>query len=363
MEEQDRLWLDKFFKTMYAESGIGIVIKGVDGRMLSCNPAFQAMLGYGPDEILQHNYLDLTHPLDRTSSSQLFTDLVSGKRKTYILEKRYLTKDGQTIWARINTSAVHSVNGQIQFVIGMVENITARKQIEAEVVELRRRLMQGRELERVRLAQDLHDGPLQEIIATIIQLQPFENAFEQESDRSQFQAVLTSLHRLSVSIRNICGELRPPTLIPFGLEKAIRSHIESFTETHPDINVNLDLVKDGQTLSEQSRIVLYRVFQEALNNIIRHAQASEVTVQYTLDDDQATLAISDNGVGFELPARWIRMARQGHLGLVGCLERVEETGGKLNVMTAPGQGTRIQVIVPLDAEKLERNVEGERGAS
>jgi PAS domain S-box-containing protein len=354
MEEQDRLWLDKFFKTMYAESGIGIVIKGVDGIMLDCNPAFLDMLGYDHDEILERNYLELTHPFDRAMTKQLFDELVSGKRKNYIQEKRYLTKDEQTIWARINMSAVYTAAGKIQFAIGMVENITARKQMETEVVELRRRLMQGREMERLRLAQDLHDGPLQEILAAIIQLQPLEIAFSQDSDGSQFQSVLSSLHRLSSSIRNICGELRPPTLIPFGLEKAIRSNMDTFAKDHPEITVKLDLMKDGHTLSEQSRIVLYRVFQEALNNIVRHAKASEISVQFSFDDGHANLSISDNGIGFELPGRWIRLARQGHLGLVGCLERIEETGGRLTVTTAPGQGTSLHAILPLDVDNLEK---------
>ena len=338
---------------MYIESGIGIVIKGVDGKMLDCNPAFRAMLGYDTEEIQNLSYLQITHPLDREYSSHLFTELISGKRKNYILEKRYLSKDGQSIWARINVSAVYSSAGIIQFVIAMVENITTKKQIESELNEMHRRLMHGRELERLKLAQDLHDGPLQEIIGVIFQIETLENVFVQENDLNQLQAIQDSLHRLSDSIRGICGELRPPTLIPFGLEKAIRSYMDSFVTTHSEITVHLDLAHDGRTLSEQVRIVLFRIFQEALNNIVRHSNASEIKIRFSLDEEQVVLAVMDNGVGFELPARWIMLARKGHLGLVGSLERVEEIGGKLTVSSSPGQGTSIIASVPLDEENVE----------
>ena len=88
--------------------------------------------------------------------------------------------------------------------------------------------MQGREPERLRLAQDLHDGPLQEIIAVSYQVQPLEDSLAMEADRVQLQAVQESLHQLTRSLRTICGEMRPPTLIPFGLEKTIRSHASDF---------------------------------------------------------------------------------------------------------------------------------------
>ncbi len=354
MEEEDRRWLEKFFKSMYTESGIGIVIKGIDGRMLDCNPAFRTMLGYSSEEIQTHTYLDITHPLDRPYARQLFNELVSGKRKNYILEKRYLASDGQTVWVRINVSAVYNTAGAIQFIIAMVENITTKKQIEEELNEMRRRLMQGRELERLKLAQDLHDGPLQEIIGVIFQVESLENSNLQENDKTSLQAIQASLHQLSDSIRNICGELRPPTLIPFGLEKAIRSHIDGFRSAHPEINVNLDLAQDGRTLAENPRIVLFRIFQETLNNVVRHSQASEVNIRFALDQDEASLEIKDNGIGFELPTRWIRLARQGHLGLVGSLERIEEIGGNLVVTTAPAQGTTILASIPLDEENLEK---------
>jgi PAS domain S-box-containing protein len=347
------------FKTIFEKAGIGIVIKGVDGKMLDCNPAFQAMLGYSVVELRERDYLEITHALDRGVSRKLFNELVNGRRGSYFIEKRYLHKDGEVIWARITASLVQGLDRQEQYVVGMVENFTAQKQIETELVELQQRLMQGREAERLRLAQELHDGPLQEVIGITYQIQSLDNAISADADREQLQTVQSSLQQLAKSIRTTCGELRPPTLIPFGLEKTILSHAGEFKTSHPELNIELNLVDDSQSLSEPVRIVLFRIYQEALRNIVRHAQANTVWVRFWLTEDQAFLEIQDDGVGFVLPRRWINLARQGHLGLVGTQERAKEVGGNLEVTAAPGQGTLIRAVVPLKEEFIQVHVPGE----
>ena len=98
--------------------------------------------------------------------------------------------------------------------------------------------------------------------------------------------------------------------------------------------------------------MLFRIYQEALHNILRHARANRVWVRFWLDEEQAILEVQDNGVGFELPNRWIKLARQGHLGLVGAIERTGEVGGSLEVKTASGQGTLIRAKVPLKEELI-----------
>jgi len=341
------------FKTIFEEAGIGILIKDIDGKMIDCNPAFQSMLGYTAEEILQSDYLDITHPLDKKFSRKMFEELVNGKRTNYLIEKRYLHKDGRYIWARVIASLVLPSDQQAQFVIAMVENINAHKEIENELVELQQRLMRGREMERLRVAQELHDGPLQEIIGATYQVKALEESIKEDAEREQLQTVQNTLNQLTKSVRTICGELRPPTLAPFGLEKTIKSHAEQYQTVHPELTISLNLVQDNQMLSEQVRIVLFRIYQEALNNIFRHAQASQVLVSFLLEDEQAILEIKDNGKGFELPGRLINLARQGHLGIAGAMERAKDVGGTLEVITKPGKGTLIRAVVPLNEEPFQ----------
>jgi signal transduction histidine kinase len=158
-----------------------------------------------------------------------------------------------------------------------------------------------------------------------------------------------TLQQLAHSLRIVCSELRPPTLIPFGLKKAILAHVEELRGTHPDLEIYLDLDFDGQTLSEQSRLVLYRIYQEAMHNILRHAQARRVWVRFQMDNSHASLEVRDDGVGFTVPDKWLLFARQGHLGLVGAVERVKEVGGEIEITAVPGEGTRIWTAIQFQA--------------
>ena len=338
------------FATIFEKAGLGILIEGPDGKITDCNPAFLTMLGYQLEEIRQRDYLEITHPIDRPTSHKLFNELVGGKRESYSMEKRYLGKQGQAVWVSINSSLVRGTKGNVEFVIVMAENITAQKEVEAELIELRQRLMHGREMERLRVAQDLHDGPLQEIIAISYQVKELENTLVDRGSYEQLQAIQLAIQKVAKSIRIICGELRPSTLMPFGLEKAIRSHLEEFQSAHPELPVELELAHDGQALPEQARIALFRIYQEALNNVVRHAQAEKVSVRFELKDGQACLEVQDNGRGFDLPGHWIELARRQHLGLVGSIERARDAGGYLEVNTASGKGTQVRAVLPIQPE-------------
>lgn len=103
---------------------------------------------------------------------------------------------------------------------------------------------------------------------------------------------------------------------------------------------------DGQTLPERVRMALYRIYQIAITNVLRHAQATQVWIQFKLNREDVILEIKDNGRGFEVPERWIELARQGHLGLVGALERAEAIGGRLQVESEPGRGSLVRVTAP-----------------
>jgi PAS domain S-box-containing protein len=335
------------FATIFEKAGIGIVIKAPDGKIIDCNPAFLNMLGYDLEELRGRNYLDITHPADRPINRKLFNELQEGKRESYNLEKRYLCKTREVIWVSSNASLVRGSDRKAQFIIVMAENITVQKLIEAEVVELRQRLMLGRETERLKLAQDLHDGPLQELIGISYQLKELDGLLQDEAGREQLQATQAALQQVSRSIRLICSELRPSTLIPFGLEKAILSHSEEFRTAHPELSLELDLAQDGQDLNEQIRINLFRIYQEALNNVLRHSNATRVFVHFWLNKNQAILEIKDDGKGFKLPEHWIELARMGHLGLAGSIERARDVGGHLEVSSAVGKGTKIRAVIPL----------------
>ncbi|MEZ4712450.1 MAG: response regulator [Caldilineaceae bacterium] len=221
-----------------------------------------------------------------------------------------------------------------------------QKRSEAELAELKQRLAENQEGERLHLAQELHDGPLQDIIGLRYHLGAIANAMPVDQFGEPLQVVQEKLQHVLQSLRLLCRELRPPALAPFGLEQAIRAHAQNFKEQHPQIDVELDLDEDRQELPERVRLALYRIYQHALSNVAIHADASNVRVSFQMHAQSVHLRVLDDGRGFQVPTRWIELAREGHLGLVGAAERAEAIGGVLHVVSNPDLGTSLSVIAP-----------------
>lgn len=333
------------FRTIFEGAPLGIELIDLNGHLLECNAAVSAMLGYSAEELRQIDRSEEKHPANLLANVDMFNELRNGNRDSFGMEKPYIRKDGRLAWSRLVVSLVRDYDQQPQFAIAMIEDITERKQMEAELIELQRRLMESREAERLHLAQELHDGPVQDLLGLSFNMKALESDLAEENAHSM-EVLRGSLQKVISTIRTICRDLRPPTLAPFGLEKAIRSHVETFVQDHPNIHVRLELMADGQSLKERVRLALFRIYQQMLVNVVRHANASNIVVRFKYDKEQATLEIQDDGEGFVVPSRWIEMARKGHLGLVGAAERAEAIGGKMKIESAPGKGTTVRVIVP-----------------
>lgn len=218
-----------------------------------------------------------------------------------------------------------------------------QNQMRAEALETRQRLTDSREAERLRLAQRLHEGPLQDLIGLRFHLGVLLGGLQDEEAKSQLSFVQGGLQTVIESVRSFCVDLRPPALGPFGLEKAIRAHTRRFQAQSPQLNIMMDLDADEQLLSERVRLAFYRIFQQVLDNVARHAQAANVRISLRLMPEQVQLKVIDDGLGFTPPDHWIDFARAGRIGLLDAIERAEAIGGRLEVISAPGAGTLILV--------------------
>jgi len=229
--------------------------------------------------------------------------------------------------------------------VGIVENITEQKRIEMELAELNSRLQSSMELERLRLAQELHDNPMQALYSAIYRIEELRTMADPEL-KAALEKINNDIKIVLQGLRATAKELRPPTIFNFGLENAIRSHTDDFEEKHPDIRISLSLAHDRQLLPEKVRLALFRVFQQSLMNVLRHAEATEIKVNFSFDAEEARLEVTDNGRGFEVPSNWIEFVRQGHYGLAGAAERVNTLGGTLKVESRPGNSTTVRVVIP-----------------
>jgi len=221
-----------------------------------------------------------------------------------------------------------------------LDEITA---VKTELEEAHHRLAIGREEERKRLAREIHDLPLQKLIEMIYIVKRCQRRAE-GSLLEELEKLREEMLRLLKELRRICQELRPPTLDVFGLASAIRSHTE---ELKPSFVVDLDLMDDKKQLPDEVAINLFRVYQEALTNVEKHAGARRVEVRFTLSPGEVVLSVRDDGCGFVVPQRLGEFVRQGCFGLMGMEERAEMVGGKLWVVSQPGKGTEIRAQVPL----------------
>lgn len=246
--------------------------------------------------------------------------------------------------------------GDVDEIVVSIVDLTDRIRMAEEIehntllIELQHRLNDQHEIERIKFSRDLHDGPLQDLIAITFQLQQVIFQSNEPELLEKLQEVQANLQEEVRNLRAFCYALRPPLLSRFGLAKAIESYAEGFQTRHPDLKLILDLMEDGQHLPERVRAALFRIFQEGIINIVRHANATEASVRLFFEGGKATLVIEDNGVGFTPPSDWLTLARNGQLGLAGIRERVEGLGGTMELTSSPGSGTRLWVEVPWQRE-------------
>lgn len=324
------------------------------GTIIQVNRQAEAVFGYQRSELIG-NQIDFLLPQRYRSShakhrAHYFDHLVTRPMGAG-LALSAVRKDGQEFPVDVMLSPVFTEEGTL--VISAIRDITERKQLETDLAETHRRLFEGVEAERLLLSQELHDGPIQDLYGVSLRLEGLREALRSQQDEESLDACRDALQAVGQTLRGICGELRPPALTHFGLEKAIRSHLIQFQNSHPGLAIESSLMQDGQTLPERTRLALYRVYQNSLSNIIRHAQAKSVRISLSVEEEQVSLRIEDDGCGFTVPERWIELARAGHYGLVGMVERVEAIGGKITVHSSIGQGTTIQVDVPVNHAVLE----------
>jgi signal transduction histidine kinase len=199
-------------------------------------------------------------------------------------------------------------------------------------------LLEGQEIERRRLARELHDETGQALASILLGLKSLERQVGPEPVRQIRQLVGSALD----DVRRLTVELRPPALDDFGLASALE-RLVSITAERSGIEIRLN-VRDEVTLPPEHETALYRIVQEALTNVVKHAEARSVSILVTSTADSVRTVIEDDGVGFD-PGR----VREGALGLVGIRERVLLLGGRLQVETSPGSGTTLLVELPATA--------------
>jgi PAS domain S-box-containing protein len=337
----------RLFET--AQDGILILNAGT-GQIDDVNPFLTDMLGYTREQLLGNKLWEIGPFKDTKSSKSAFREL---QRDAYV---RYEdlpleTSDGRSINVEF-VSNVYQVNGG-KVIQCNIRDITKRKQAEGKLKESRqrlqtlsRRLVKIQENERRYLARELHDEIGQALTVIEMNLQALLESPGAGALARRLKASLTVVEHVQEQVHDISLNLRPSMLDDLGLEPALRWLVKRQAALAGlQAEVRVDPLE--QRLDPMIETECFRVAQEALTNVVKHAKAHTVNVELSQNEEQLHLSVRDDGVGFDLARLREQAVRGASLGLLSMEERATLAGGGLQYHSTPGQGTEVHAWFPL----------------
>ena len=296
------------------------------------------------------NYLERVHPEDRQNSGAMMARALMDGRG-FSMQERIVRPGGEVRYLRSQGEVARNERGKPIKVFGACLDVTeqrhserALRQAAQDLHGLTRRLVQAEEAERRRIAGELHDRVGQQLSALNINLDLISrDASLAPATRKRLEDSIGLVDGTLQSIESVMAELRPPLLDEYGLGAALGWHAEEFSRrTGIEVSVEDAAHEAARELRVEAALALFRIAQEALNNVLKHARARNVNIEISRVENQVMLAVRDDGQGFDASR-----ARRGRWGMTTMRERAEAAGGSLKVETAPGQGTRVVATLPL----------------
>ncbi len=319
------------------------------------SPAYERIWGRSREALYADpgQWLAAVHPEDRPRIAAAFeTTRCHGQ---FSEEYRILRPDGEIRWVRDHVFASLDDEGLPHWVIGIAEDITARKTAEAALRDSREQLRElmlrqqwDREVLRTRIAREIHDELGQSLMALNLNAYWLLHQLPEEDARlrAKAQEMIDIIGSTVKAIQRISSELRPSMLDELGLEEAIRWYVEQFEE-RTGIGCRLAVDLDGAEMESEHATAVYRILQEAFTNISRHSDADGIELRACVADGQLRMEIQDNGRGMD--HNEVEMSRS--FGLMGMRERAAALGGRLDIESEAGKGTRLRLRLPLEPEK------------
>jgi PAS domain S-box-containing protein len=319
------------------------------GNITFFNEYASKFFGFSEAQILGLNILGSIIPW-RSSSGRdyrtMMVDYFKHPERYPTNEIENIRRDGSRAWVAWTNQPIRDDAGQIVEILSVGVDVTQRKQAQRQVRFLTHQLIKAQENERLRISRDLHDHIAQDLSTLKISL---ETLFVDQpaATRSKVAQLTGILHRSIAAVRDMAYDLRPPGLDQLGLVKTLVLYCEDFGKAG---DIEMDFAAAGVdelNLEYEVEINIYRLVQEALNNIKRHAGANRVTIRLVASSPDIVIRIKDNGRGFDVNDRQKWALKEKRMGLQSMVERVRLLEGKINIQSKPGQGTYILIEIPL----------------
>lgn len=338
---------EKSAREIFENALNAIWIHDLEGNIITANEAAAKLAGYSLEEIRKANIKLFLTEESLNLARDIKSKLVQNQPVALPYEQRLLRKDGTEAICMITTNLITS-NGKPQAFQNIAIDVTEEKRLYENLRYYLQEITRAQEEERKRIARELHDSTAQTLIALLHQLEnlladktkmPFREAKTLWNFREQLRDVLHEVRRFS-------RDLRPSILDDLGLLPALEWLTDEL-ENEYGIDTGLNIIGNERRLPQEAEILLFRIVQEALTNVAKHAQATKAQVDVKFEENKITVTVSDNGAGFQLPEKLGTLPQIGKLGLVGIQERVQLLGGTLKVESDPGKGTTVIVEVPI----------------
>lgn len=338
------------YSTLVEDALIGVYIIQ-SGKIVFANDKFAEIYGYPKSELIGMESLKLVHPEDRPLVREMRTKRLRGEKVPSEYEIRSLKKTGETIWVMRSYSLIN-YDGK-PAISGIVSDMTKRRKAEdalrksdRELRILSNQLLSTEEKERKRIARELHDGIGQALSAIKFgvenSLRELRNTVE-PSEIKSLQTLIPLTQKTIEEVRSIVKDLRPAILDDLGILATITWFCREFQKVYTSIQIVSNIYIEEKDIPAPLKTVIYRILQEALNNIAKHSQASSVQLDLRKTDNRIDLEIDDNGIGFDLDEVMALKPSQRGFGLASMRERAELSEATFAIDSKSGQGTTIRV--------------------
>jgi PAS domain S-box-containing protein len=328
----------EFLSEMIANAPVPILVLNKDHSVKYCNPALQRLTGFQSSEILSCGF---PYPWYVDKQRYSLPNEVQSFREEF-----YQKKNGDKFWVEIASTIVEDESHEKCF-LETWNDITREKQFTENLRSYANLVTSTLEGERKRLARELHDETIQSLFCLCTDIgNCIKDSKLPPNVRRALQLIHTQTGGVMNSLRSFCHEMRPDIIDRFGLVPAIKLLVEEMRRPNGPA-CQFEIIGDIRRLPNDTELALFRIAQEALNNVRRHANATEVKLSGIFTDSATKIVISDNGIGFAVPNEIDALASSGKLGLVGMNERAYLIGGTLSIDSKKDKGTTIVVQVPL----------------
>jgi len=343
---------ERFSEKLLACSPNIIVVYNPDASIKYVNPSFEKLTGFR-----RHSVVGLKPPfpwwpshLEKYNSANL--SITMGKAIVG-LEEICQSRDGRQFWMKMNSIPIKE-GKKLIYVVSNWTDITQLKELQHASRTYAQQILRVQEEERGRIARELHDGVLQDLayLRNCLGEMRARTKFHHKDSKGSDDTVSVLLRRtqsMTEDVRRISQGLRPTLLDMLGLIQSIDTFIDECRAVSDDIRFKLRIIGKERRLPPETELALFRIAQEALNNVRKHSFAKNAEVIIKFSRDSIYMSIEDDGLGFTFTNNICNYVGDGRLGLISMNERVHLLNGSLRIKSKGGAGTKIMVTVPLSS--------------